>query len=223
MLCCVLNVSYICYMNYLEPLVTLIVGLFAIYLYIKQRRDHKRDAASILLLEIKSAERKIKSAKNKKPESIDLSDEIPLVKSENWSRYKYLFVKDFDRDDWDALNDFYEKCAAYDDAIVSGSLSFSKNEEQIRVNAHRIFADYIKEAIDGIKGNDNPQAALEPYKLKAQVFDKMYLDANPDFLKPMYSPQKYLDDRNRLLALIDANLSSGQVGRTLKKIAKIKP
>ena len=42
---------------------TLVVGGVAIYLYIKQKVDFKRDAASIILMEIRQAEKEIERIK----------------------------------------------------------------------------------------------------------------------------------------------------------------
>lgn len=208
--------------------VTLIVGSFAIWLYLKNKWDEKRNAASILLLEIRSAERKIRTVKNLDSDD-DGSNHNPIMKNESWSKYKYLFVKDLDRDEWDSVNDFYEKCALYDEAITNGAQSFPKNEEQIRINAHRIFADYISNALEDIAGapdNEQREKILEIAKLKAEAFDEIYLKDNggSNFIsRPLYTPQKYADDRNKFIRLIDADISSKPAGQKLKKIAKIKP
>jgi len=39
--------------------VTLLVGLFAIYLYLKQKKDYKKNAAKLILQEVRYAEQKI--------------------------------------------------------------------------------------------------------------------------------------------------------------------
>jgi type II secretory pathway component PulF len=41
--------------------VTFVVGFLAIYLYLKQRRDRKRDAARLILQEIRYAEQQIRN------------------------------------------------------------------------------------------------------------------------------------------------------------------
>lgn len=213
--------------NLFTALVTLLVGSVAIFLYIKGKSDEKRDAASIILLEIKGAERKIKGAKNL--EATNEEDFTPLIKEESWTKYKYLFVKEFDRDEWDSLNDFYEKCALYDEAITNGSQSFPKNEEQIRINAHRISADYLSSALDSLnraKSAEEKNKIVEDAKTKAEAFEELYLVNNEgsNFIsRPLYTPRKYAQDRIRFANLIDSDISSKPVGQKLKKIAKIKP
>lgn len=213
--------------NLFSSLVTLLVGTFAIWLYLKNKWDEKRNAASIILLEVKSAERKIRAVKNSDDDNP--SDHSPLMKNESWSKYKYLFVKNLDRDEWDSLNDFYEKCSLYDEAITNGAQSFPKNEEQIRINAHRVFADYIAKTLEDIAdapNDDSRGEIVEAAKMKAEAFEELYLNNNSaaNFInRPLYTPQKYADDRNKFLALIDADISSKPVGQKLKKIARLKP
>lgn len=43
--------------DFLNPVVTLVVGLLAIYLYIKQKRDNKKDAALLIVQEVRYAEK----------------------------------------------------------------------------------------------------------------------------------------------------------------------
>lgn len=73
-------------------LVTLIVGGVAIYLYTQQKKDYKRDAASIILMEIRHAEKIIDQLKQ------GGSTEPVLLPTNNWTKYNYLFIKDLDRE-----------------------------------------------------------------------------------------------------------------------------
>lgn len=207
--------------------VTIVTASIAIFLYYKGKRDSKRDAANMIYLELLDAERKIKNIKN----STNISDDIgPIMKHESWTKWKYLFVKNFDRDEWDSISEFYEKCMLYDEAIISNSATFSKNEEQIRINVHRIVADYIKEAVDAVAkklGTTDPNKlkdSIDKIREKAETFQSQYLFQNEAIIsKPNYSPQKYLDDREKFLQQIDVKISSRPVIQKLKKIAKIKP
>ena len=45
--------------NFFIALTTLLVGSFAIFLYLKRKNDFKREAANILLMEIRNAEQMI--------------------------------------------------------------------------------------------------------------------------------------------------------------------
>jgi predicted negative regulator of RcsB-dependent stress response len=59
--------------NFLLVLATVIVGLVALYVYWKQKVDQKKDAASIVLQEIRRASKKLQNAK----EIIDKDGIIP--------------------------------------------------------------------------------------------------------------------------------------------------
>lgn len=49
--------------NLLLTITTAVVGLVAYFLYIKQKIDKKKDAANIIMLEVKRAEAKLKEAR----------------------------------------------------------------------------------------------------------------------------------------------------------------
>ncbi len=76
---------------------TFLVGFFAIFIYLKQKWDYKRDAASIILMEIRNAEKVIDLMKK---HGVAISESMEkLLPSNNWIKYNYLFIKNFDRDE----------------------------------------------------------------------------------------------------------------------------
>ncbi len=50
--------------------------------------------------------------------------------TESWSKYKYLFVRDFDRDERDIIFGFYEQCNTYDET-VKAAYEISANPKQL--------------------------------------------------------------------------------------------
>ena len=94
-------------------LVTLVVGGFAIYLYLKSKKDHKRDAAKLILQEIRYAEQQIR--KYKEFMRYSLSDR--LLPTNSWNDNIHLFVKDLKETDIDLINGFYAK-ATYIDIMI---------------------------------------------------------------------------------------------------------
>jgi len=94
-------------------LVTLVVGGFAIYLYLKSKKDHKRDAAKLILKEIRYAEQQIR--KYKEFMRYSLSDR--LLPTNSWNDNIHLFVKDLKETDIDLINGFYAK-ATYIDIMI---------------------------------------------------------------------------------------------------------
>src|SRR6266571_2593995 len=80
-------------------IVTAGVGLIALIIYRKQHGDEKRDAAQTVYSEIVSAENKLKGTRER-----FFASQAPFLEGstimghENWSKYKYLFVKDLTRE-----------------------------------------------------------------------------------------------------------------------------
>jgi len=93
--------------------VTFLVGFFAIYLYLKQKKDHKRDAARLILQEIRYAEKQIR--KYKEFGQYILSDR--LLPTNSWNQNIHLFVKDLKETDIDLINNFYAK-STYIDIMI---------------------------------------------------------------------------------------------------------
>ena len=86
--------------EYLNSVVTLIVGAVAIYVYKKQKLDTKRDAANSILLEIQHAERSIDKVRDFiKKDSLDV--DVIILQADSWIKNKHLFSRDFDKDEWE--------------------------------------------------------------------------------------------------------------------------
>lgn len=192
-----------------------LVGLSIFILYWLQIRNQKIAAASAIFFEIKNAEKLLKKVREE-IESGDLPEDVSLMQVESWSQYKYLFIKDFDTDEWESINDFYGRCKLIDDAILYNKTFFQKNEEQIRINKYRASADYAKDSVAdfSLGGNVDTRGASERYK----KFDEVFMKINE-----VYSPQKPVLDVKKNIQKVNPNLSFGSAGIKLKKLAHIKP
>ena len=106
--------------NFFIAIIALIVGGFAIGLYIVQKKDYKRDVANIILMEIRRAER---VSDQIKLSGIRISENMEnLLPTNNWVGNNYLFIRDLDRDELDLVNNFYNQCS-----IIDSSLSQMSN------------------------------------------------------------------------------------------------
>jgi hypothetical protein len=99
--------------------VTFVVGFTAIYLYIKQRKDRKRDAASLILQEIRYAEQQIRNAKVTTPPTYFLASK--LLPTNSWNDNIHLFIKDLKETEIDTISAFYAKATYIDSLIVERS------------------------------------------------------------------------------------------------------
>jgi len=205
--------------NFFVGLVTFIAGAIAFFLYVKQRSDLKKDSANIILLEIQNAERVLNQV-GVEVRAGTLPNKF-LLPTDSWSKYKYFFVRDFDRDEWDNITEFYNNCKLYDEAVSYNNSMFQKNEEQIRVSMLQIPAEYIKEYLDGKKATDEieEKQRLEDFFKKASEFQKTYLSRAGLLL---YSPQKPLNDAKNSFDNINKNISQTTIGLKFKKLAGLK-
>ena len=98
-------------------LVTFVVGFFAIYLYLKQRKDRKRDAARLILQEIRYAEQQIRNAKINIP-VVNYSLASKLLPTNSWNANIHLFIKDLKETEIDMISLFYSK-TSYIDSLIA--------------------------------------------------------------------------------------------------------
>ena len=190
-------------------IVTVAAGSFAYLIYKKQKGDSKEDAANIILLEIQNAERQVKFIKELMATAGGkLPEEVIILPISNWNAYKYLFVRDFDRDSWDGINEFYNKCRLLDEALEANKSFFQKNEVEIRANRTRILMDYLKDKID----DPTNEATIET---KRQQFIETCIDTIL-----LYEPNKPVGDAKKLLADIGTGISQTIIGTKLRALAK---
>jgi hypothetical protein len=204
--------------NLFIALVTFLVGSFAIWLYIRKRRDLKRDAAKTILLEAQNAERAMRNIQNQIV-SNGVVTITAVMPTESWSRYKYMFAQDFDSNEWEAIANFYAKARQCDEAQEYNESFFQKNEEQIRSIMQQLLSKYAQDYVDKATANGADKTKLwDEFTAKRNEISAK----NVDFSIP-YSPQKPLTDIQFCIQTTDLGLSQGSVGQKLKKIARIKP
>jgi len=89
-----------------STIMLLVTGLFVFIIYRMQKSGEKRDAAIIIVNEIRNAEQAIINIKNTKRVG-ELSIILP---NNSWTIKKHLFVNNLDFDEYNLVNDFYNKC-----------------------------------------------------------------------------------------------------------------
>lgn len=209
--------------NFLQTIVTAAAGLVGIYIYLKRRHDGKKDIANAIVLEIQNAERAIDKVKDATRRN-NLDVDVSVMPSESWTANKQLFVRVFDRDEWDQVTEFYNKAALIDQALKYSREAFSNDVEQIRANKQRILADIALGVVDDIEENAQSVSAEDEQKyrnwvgMKASAFDDLYMQQQGVFA---YVPQKHLEDVKLYLKDMPL-LSTSSVGLKLKKIVRSK-
>lgn len=119
--------------NVFSSMATLLVGGVAIYLYLKGKKDSKRDSARLILQEIRYAEQLMRNYTANK--QYKLSDR--LLPTNSWNDNVHLFLNNLEESEIDLINRFYSK-AAYIDCLIT-KISDYKNEPLKPVALPQIF------------------------------------------------------------------------------------
>ncbi|HEY4504312.1 MAG TPA: hypothetical protein VJI73_00900 [Candidatus Paceibacterota bacterium] len=118
--------------NFFIALTTSFVGSLAIYLYYRQKREYKRDAALLILQEIRYAEQQIRGSRaySQNAENYPLSSK--LLPTNSWYKNIHLFMGDFEQSQVDCISRFYSQ-VEYVDRVIEGISNYKTSiiEEEI--------------------------------------------------------------------------------------------
>jgi hypothetical protein len=146
--------------------VTIFVGLFAFVVYSMGKRSEKRNAAMIIVMDIRNAEQIIQTLLE--TSNFDISIK-PILSENNWSKYKHLFASDFSYDDFALLNRFFDGCVEISDARRRMNEVFTAS-----INAK---AALLQEKIFAIESDKNEefqshrQALIDRFNNETYVFN----------------------------------------------------
>lgn len=208
--------------TFFTSLVTIIGGFLVWLVYKSQKNDYKKDSANIILLEISSAERSLIRVKDNLKSNL-LSPDILLMPTDNWEKNKYLFSREFDRDEWDLIGNFYTKCKMFDRAVTYNDSFFQKNEEQVRVNLQKYLAKYSFEYARKIYEEAIPDKKNElqsEFEAMTSLFQRTYnqrqFGSQDTFF---YSPLKPINDARLYIESLDGTILQSTIGTKLKKLS----
>ncbi len=127
----VLN-KFIWFADTFGPLLSVAI---AVILYLWKVKIDKRNAARVLLMEIRNAERTLKVIK----ESGVIAETTFVMPVSSWKKFQHYFVKDFDIDELDDLNHFYNLCILIQKEVnrMKDQLPTS-NEEKIKITQQKL-------------------------------------------------------------------------------------
>mgnify|MGYP001570456193 FL=1 len=149
-------------------LITLVVGCFVIILYIRQRNDHKRELARLVLEEIRYAEKHIKIARERNNIFLLTNKLLP---TNSWYSNIHLFVNDFKETDRDSISDFYSKVVFLDRAIDKiAEFKISNITSTMPLPATAIISP------TGTAAPISPQIAIPQFQLSAEIILKEIAD-----------------------------------------------
>lgn len=114
--------------SFFTTLVTLLVGVFAIRLYLRQRADYKSDAAKLILQEIRYAEEVFRSAT--KAGNINFPLYEKMLPTNNWNKNIHLFIFDLGETELDLISRLYST-SSYIDHLVTKISDFRTNATEL--------------------------------------------------------------------------------------------
>lgn len=198
--------------NFYFATITFLVGGYAFYVYAKQRRDEKINAATSLLLEIRNAESKVDILIDKLDKGVttDLPSILPV---NNWQNYSHLFAKDFDPDELQLLNNFFSACMIIEDLVHRQNnfvwITTEERAKTVQQLLARIHDDFQIEAkIDGA-------AAQAKFDARKRALGEFYSNEALS-----YAPNKILAGLKFQTQNIE-KITTTPCGSKLKKMAQL--
>lgn len=172
--------------SFFVALGTIIVGAFAILLYIKQKKDHKRDAASLILQEIRYAEQVLRTSSD--DFRFRLSDK--LLPTNSWNDNIHLFLNDLEETEIDILSRFYSKVAYLDTLIAK--ISDHKNQPSKPVFISSMPAPTAPPTV---------QLSVDPMESTQQILREICRSVDPVYNTPTGEKLKAISKRKFLFVI----------------------
>lgn len=211
------EVVAIYFQTWVTAIITFLVGLGAFGVYMWQKRDQKKTAARIILIEIENAESQLKIVKDS-PKAEALPENTRLMPTASWEKYRHLFARMFTPREWDTISDFYNKCLEYDRAVTYDASSLELDIEAFRSSVNNALALVLAVTILNDNGN-----SLSDDELDAQYVE-LQRKLTTVFMEPknlfIYKPTKPLNEAARAIRALDSVMSLTSVGDKLRKISK---
>ncbi len=207
---------------FLDPLVTFVTGSLVVFLYYRQKKDDKRRIAKIVLLEIENAQAKLNEAKLKVLANPDdpLPEHLYSMSTNTWTPNKHMFVKDFYPAELTAINNFYETCEIFDEAIRHNDSRFAEGEREVRKNVHEAVYKYAIECSEKLlklQTDEDKESMVQEYFSKMN--SAMTMLTTGKFMY-QYTPSKQNHIVKSCVENIDTNLSFNTAGAKLKKLSE---
>jgi hypothetical protein len=189
--------------NLFQTIVIFVTGLAALIIYYLNKYNEKKDAARIIVNEIRIAEMAIQEIKK-----VKIVSELSVILPQNtWQYKKHLFLNILDQDEINLINDFYYKCSF---AEQYRKMVYTIQNEAIAAKSNYLQNKLIDIMHDTINGHNNDSAYYDETKTKLiEMANKESWLFEPN--TPMIKLINYLEN---IIFITPAN-----AGRILKKIA----
>jgi len=191
--------------NLFQTITILVVGIFVFIIYKINIRDERKRAATILFMEI----REIEGALKKLLEVVSSENyysSAPIIKENSWEKYKSIFIKYLDQDEYSLISEFYSNvCRIEEERLILIKQTIISFETKCRA-LHESIVDTAKQKCD--VGDD------EFLNTTKKIAKKVYLNT-PGFQSLV--PKELM---NSLLQNVKY-ITTSTAGSKIKKISRI--
>ena len=194
--------------NLFGGLATLLSVAAILLVYWFNKRSEKIDAARVLVMEIRNAEKTITDIKNTQVVS-EASFILPI---NSWQKLQHFFIKNLDFDELALLNDFYNLCLLAQNEIdrMKSFLPIS-NEEKIKLTQRKLI-ELAEKHNTNTKNFDKNSDYL---KEKNAILDDLFY-VETSWFQPNISSARVMTYLQNIRFI-----STSSCGQKLKKFAKI--
>jgi len=141
----------------------------------------------------------------------------------SWTRYKYLFVRALEPEQWKMISDYYDNCREFDAALEHKDGTFQLNEEGIRLGIQQNVSRIALETAKKIKSNPSNDPDIKAENDKEENAAKELRDQairlNLSNLVYLYNPDKSFTDAKYYFELLPQNIIETPTGQKIKRLA----
>lgn len=136
---------------------TIITGFVAWYVFLRQQRNRRIQAARVILMEVRRAENSIdeilKISSRTEVLASDFRD-ISLMPHNAWEEYSHMFARLLSGDEMDLVNDFYSRCELIEGSLRRADDYVSTQVEEKSREFQRQIVIYAANNVNNEKLND---------------------------------------------------------------------
>ena len=142
-----------------SSIATILVGVIAWIVYYLQQKQTDKDAATIVFLQIKDAERRINDLSQQPQQELVVNNLTkPIIGENNWEKFKGRLIKYFDDDDIELINNFYIRVVSAELARAESKAVF---DESLLEKARQIQVKLIDNIYDNLDNTDEMRRKRE--------------------------------------------------------------
>ena len=135
------------YSNLFQTITILVVGLFVFIIYRANIKEERDRAATILIMEIRGIEEALKKLREVLS-NMNIYSSAPIIKENSWEKYKFLFIKYLDQDEYGLISEFYSTaCRIEEERSILIKQIIMSFETKCRA-LHESFVDIAEQKYD---------------------------------------------------------------------------